>query len=756
MSQDAEHPTNTGKTAKHSFARRVGFASWLDRFLDFFALAENSTQKSLRPLLLVSFTSLYLEVVLIRWISTEVGVFAFFQNLALIACFLGFGLGCYRAFRKKRFLFDFSALAILILVVELPLASWQRFIASISNSLALSPDAALWGLTWRLGHEGGLLLFGASLAAVTVFLILLAATMIPLGQWVGFYLDRAPNPVTAYSVNLLGSLAGIWVFAAAAFLWLPPIFWFGLAILLLLLVRPRSSRIAITSFALIIASLVVLRIGGSGDLPTIWSPYQKLQAQKVGDLGYNIHVNNTTYMTIANLSPKVLAAHPEWAHSYYNDSSYDAPFRFVSNCRRVLIVGAGAGNDAAAALRHCSGHIDAVEIDPAIYSLGKRLHPQHPYLSPRVHVILNDARAFMRNAHGKYDVILFGLLDSHTDFSGFSNMRIDNYVYTEQSFQEARRLLTPDGVLVVKFEVRAPWTWMGQRFSRTLTSVFGHPPIVFYAGPVGALLPGTVFLESNGPALRKRAAQPPLAALIRNNPPPFSLHSSNPPSMATDNWPYVYHRSHTIPTTYFSVALILLLLSFFLVRSSFQAKRRSTWLFFFLGAGFMLLETQLVSRLALYFGSTWVVNCIALSAILLVLVVANVYVERFAPRRLGFYFIVLVASLLANYLFPWDALSFSAHMVGILLSAAYAVSLFPAGVIFTEMFRRSDGRSAAFAANIVGVVAGGLMQNLSFIFGIRDLLLLAAVFYAVAFLTATRPSEAEAPVAAVENSTGAA
>lgn len=721
---------------------RSGLPAWIGRVLSFFALTEQPGGNNLLPLLLVSFASLYMEIVLIRWISTEVGVFAFFQNLALIGCFLGFGLGCYRASRKKRHLFDIVALACLILTIEMPLAPWRNFISSLSNSLALSPDAALWGFTWKnLGHRGAMFLFGFSLIAVTGFLMLIVATMIPLGQWVGYYLDKAENPVTAYSVNLLGSLAGIWVFAAMAFLWLPPLYWFGLAILLLLLVRPRSARLTATMIALIVASLVILRIGDSGSYKTIWSPYQKLQAQQVGDLGYNVHVNNTTYMTIANLSPRVLAAHPSWAN-YYEESSYDAPFRFVNGCGRVLLVGAGAGNDAAAALRHCSGHIDAVEIDPAIYSLGKHLHPQHTYLSPRVHVILNDARAFMRNAKGKYDVILFGLLDSHTDFSGLSNMRIDNYVYTEQSFQEARRLLAPHGVLILKFEVRAPWTWMGQRFYRTLTSVFGRPPVVFYARQIGGLLPGTVFLTSNDPALWQRAAQPPLAGLIRDNPPPFSMKSSHPPSLATDNWPYVYHRGHTIPRTYFSVSFVLLLLSLLLVRSSFKAGRRSTWLFFFLGAGFMLLETQLVSRLALYFGATWMVNCIALSAILLVLVAANVYVERFQPRRLGGYFLVLVASLLANYLFPWDSLSFGAHTVGILLSAAYCVSLLPAGVVFTETFRRSEGRSTAFAANIVGAVAGGLMQNLSFIFGLRDLLLFAAACYAVALLCARSPAEA--------------
>jgi SAM-dependent methyltransferase len=721
-----------------------GVPTWFNRFLSFFTLPDDTGSKSLRPLLLVSFVSLYMEVVLIRWISTQVGVFAFFQNLALIACFLGFGLGCYRASQKKRSLFDLYVLALLIAIIDLPYAPLQKLLAGLSNNLALSSDAALWGFTFsKLGLANAVLLSILSLIAVAGFLILIVVTMIPLGQWVGFYLDNAANPVTAYSVNLLGSLAGIWVFAAAAFLWIPPAYWFAFAFLLFLLVRPRSARVTGAVAVFIIASLVLLRFSDSGKLMTIWSPYQKLQAQSAGDLGYNVSVNNVGYMTIANLSPGVLAEHPS-IYKYYQDSSYDAPFRFIDGCSHVLIVGAGAGNDAAAALRHCPGQIDAVEIDPAIYYLGKHLHPQHPYLSPRVHVILTDARAFMRNAQGKYDVILFGLLDSHTVLSDFSNMRIDNYVYTEQSFEEARRLLAPNGVLILKFEVRAPWTWMGQRFYKTLTTVFGTPPITFYARQYGALLPGTVFLESNGPGLWQRATEPKLAALIHDNPPPFSLQSPDPPSPATDNWPYVYHRSHTIPRTYFSVSFILLVLSIFLVRTSFEAKRRSTWLFFFLGAGFMLLETQLVSRLALFFGSTWLVNCIALSAILLVLVAANVYVERFRPHRLGMYFIMLVVSLLANYLFPWESLSFSAHAVGILLSAAYAVSLFPAGVIFTETFRNSEGRSTAFAANIVGAVAGGLMQNLSFIFGIKDLLLLAAGFYVLAFVCARRPSEAEA------------
>src|ERR1035438_9201388 len=114
-----------------------------------------------------------------------------------------------------------------------------------------------------------------------------------------------------------------------------------------------------------------------------------------------------------------MAENPQLA-SIYQNSSYDSPFQFASSTNRVLVVGAGAGNDAAAALRHGAFRVAAVEIDPLISTLGARLHPEQPYASPKVHLINNDARNFMRNCQEKYDVIIFGLLDSHTEFSGYS------------------------------------------------------------------------------------------------------------------------------------------------------------------------------------------------------------------------------------------------------------------------------------------------------------------------------------------------
>src|SRR5207245_5475795 len=73
--------------------------------------------------------------------------------------------------------------------------------------------------------------------------------------------------------------------------------------------------------------------------------------------------------------------------------------------------------------------------------------------------------------------ILFGLLDSHTQFSDYSNMRIDNFVYTEQSFREAMQHLNPNGIVFVKFQVDRPW--MAVRIAEMLRGVFGKPAVVF-------------------------------------------------------------------------------------------------------------------------------------------------------------------------------------------------------------------------------------------------------------------------------------
>ena len=49
---------------------------------------------------------------------------------------------------------------------------------------------------------------------------------------------------------------------------------------------------------------------------------------------------------------------------------------------------------------------------------------------------IDDARAFFRRDEGRYDIVWFGLLDSHTNPSAYTNVRLDHFIYTRESFAD--------------------------------------------------------------------------------------------------------------------------------------------------------------------------------------------------------------------------------------------------------------------------------------------------------------------------------
>src|SRR5204863_4846056 len=73
----------------------IALTIWLLRAAPLRVTAAEMGGFSWRGLTVSSVFGLYLELLLIRWISSEIRIFAYFKNFVLIACFLGFGLGCY-------------------------------------------------------------------------------------------------------------------------------------------------------------------------------------------------------------------------------------------------------------------------------------------------------------------------------------------------------------------------------------------------------------------------------------------------------------------------------------------------------------------------------------------------------------------------------------------------------------------------------------------------------------------------------------
>src|SRR4029079_19219565 len=148
---------------------------------------------------------------------------------------------------------------------------------------------------------------------------------------------------------------------------------------------------------------------------------------------------------------------------------------------------------------------------------------------------------------------------------------------------------------------------------------------------------------------------------------------------------------------------------------------------FFLGAGFMLIETKGVVNMALLFGSTWVVNSVVFFAVLVMILLANWYVLRFRPRSLAPYYVGLFLSLALNVLVPLDAFLGTPRVQQVVLSSllVFTPILF-AGVIFAVSFVRANRPDRAFGCNIAGAMAGGLAENTSMLIGFQSLVLVAA------------------------------
>ena len=679
-------------------------------------------------LLLASFLTLFTELAFIRWIAVEIRVFAYFKNLALLLCFVGFGLGCALARQSTRWTVSLKALMGLPMVVRLP---WHggKALEGLSQRLGAAADIELWssGTVWSwLGFLSAILLTG-------ILFLLLVWIFIPLGQIVGRQMNLAPKALRGYSWNLIGSLVGILSFLLVSRMMLGPSVWLGIVVVGLALLQANATD-KIVIFSLLIPLSLLLHDPATGDHYTVWTPYQQIEYTRSyarnGDFARGVlQVNHTGYQAIVNLSDDFLRRHPKLLAEPENENPYNVAFRFVDASPSVLIVGSGTGNDVAGAIRNNSSAIDAVDIDPAIIAIGRREHPEHPYDSPLVSVHRTDARAFLKRASHRYDLVLFGLLDSHTDFSDYSNMRIDNFVYTMEAFREVRRHLNPNGVLFLKFAVDRPW--MGRRLAEMLEQTFGRAPLVFYAG--SSYTPAAVCFaisssERVNDALRNDSG---LADFVSRN--HFPIDASAVP-VTTDDWPYLYQRDRSIPRTYQTLGLLVILVALGLYFKTPEARHQIPSLFFCtMGAGFMLLETQVISRLALYFGTTWQVNGIVISVLLTALLIANHAVDYF-PKTISRTWIVLplLTGLLLVYWFPFDRIDASPMWVGTLVAIVFSVPVIFAGILFSLEFQTANAPAAALGANVLGAVVGGLLENLSLLWGMRALLPITLGIYSVA------------------------
>ena len=662
-------------------------------------------------LFLASMVTLYFELLIIRYVSSEVRAFANLKNLPLVASFFGMGLGMLMGSPRMRFKAVFPTAAAFLFLLT-------RF----ASPLHLSFADVSWN--YGLGSPGGLssrLLYLIRFLAVGLgYSALIVVFFRVLGGFVGQSMKRLSS-LRGYGINLSGSLAGMALFSLLAVLQRGPATWLLLGFLLL---TPLvfSDRVTLAVLALVLCIVAI------PETNVFWSPYNRVELTRLSPpddwpraSAYSLVANHVWYQWLADLSPAFLDRYPTAKPNSFMLPYYELPYRLVPNPHNVLILGAGSGNDVAGALRHGAEHIDAVEIDPVILGIGRHYHPERPYDSPRVTVYEDDARSFLKKTNKKYDLIVFGFLDSATLLSGFSSLRLDNYVYTVESFQNAKALLADQGTLVLSFATGRGFAT--DRLYATLASAFGAPPAAYFTG---YWVNGILLIEGGA----RNTKLPQLADASSD------LHSrtaNSPTLLATDNWPFLYLTDRSIPAPVLVTAALFFLAVWLVLRKanclSWKTSRPHLH-FFFLGAGFLLLETKAVTQLSLLFGGTWIVNSVVIAAFLAMALVANALAATFRVSVVAMYGALLVL-LIADFWFPYSMINGLSTGTKVLLGGGWAaLPVFFSGIVFSASLHRFGRPAEALGVNLFGAVLGGLLENALMIGGTPILKVLALAMYA--------------------------
>lgn len=659
-------------------------------------------------LTLVSALALFLELVLIRWLPANILSLAYFSNIVLISCFLGMGLGCLLSRRRDMFHVFPPALLIFIIIV----LYMQRF------EVVVPPEKNEWIWSYYTANQLESQSLKIGILPALAFIYAMTAVLFAfLGQRMAQLMENFP-PLTAYSLNILGSILGIALFSALCFAggyFSSPAVWFSAAGALTLWFF-RESRLKLVLSALFLAGAAAMTWNHSRS--EIWSPYYNIQVRPDENGGLKVFVNRFFHQSAIDFDSNESAG-----------AKYGIPY-LLARPDKVLILGAGTGNDVAIAVRHGAREIHAVEIDPVIARLGMDFHPARPYQNTGVRIFIDDARSFLRKSREKYDMIILGTLDSHALLSGMSTVRLDNFVYTEESLRSVKNHLTERGIAVLMFSV--PVEWLGYKLLGLCSAVFTDPPPAAYVGD--SYLFNLMVV-----------AGPGLTEGLKNFLPgksPFRMVSGTPDreTLPTDDWPYLYLSKRTVPAHYLKAVAVLAIfsiLAIFLIAP--RGAGGNSLHFFLLGCGFLLLETKSVTTLSLLFGSTWVVNAFVFAAILLMILLANLLVEKAGGNKVSLAYAGLGLALALNYFVPVNLFLNENFWLKAALSSLFAaLPIFFSAVIFACHFRTVGDIGAVYGINLMGAVLGGFLEYGSMRVGLNNLFLAAGVFYLLAFLLRRR------------------
>jgi hypothetical protein len=684
---------------------------------------------------LCTFAILALELGLIRWIGGQIRIVAYFANLILLAAFLGMGLGV--ALGRRRPALVHGALPAIAVLAAILASAEPLHLVHVNFP---DPSIFLWGgdakPTTLWNFLGVTALIAAIFWAVAGIFTLVAS---PLGT----LFDQLPA-LRAYTADIAGSLAGIIAVTLVSAAGASPWEWMAIGVLPVL----WFSRTPLS----LVSALAALGLAAVSARGAFFSPYNRIDLE-AGSAAvrqsdplrreWEMRANRDYHQHIADYSNRRVAAettNPRSRVSFYQ-AVYELPFRLRPDGKSGLVVGAGTGNDAAAGLRAGYASLTAVEIDPTILALGRLLHPENPYADPRVHTVNDDARAyFERNPDARFDVVTYGLVDSHAMFSAMSSLRLDNYIYTVEGIRAGWRHVRDGGLLAISFSTFAG-PWIEQRLLRTIREATGLAPMLVRHG-----------MDFGASFIVARSIDPSLVPTLLKQSVVLRPTIDESVRVPTDDWPFLYMRPATVPYGYLTVLLIIGVTAALAIRrvyiqhpTSPATIPRFDTTMFLMGAGFMLVETRMVTELSLLFGSTWIVNACVFGGVLVMVLLANLWVSSRPPVSLRRWFIPLFASIVMTWSVGTGVLNaFDITLRGVIGGLLFALPIGFAGIIVATSFARSGAPAMALGSNLLGAVLGGILEYSSMFFGLKFVAILALLCYVGAYVSRRETSPARA------------
>lgn len=171
----------------------------------------------------------------------------------------------------------------------------------------------------------------------------------------------------------------------------------------------------------------------------------------------------------------------------YHEMMAHVPLFAHGAAQRVLIIGGGDGGLLREVIKHRGVlHVTQVEIDASVVEMATTWLPGHAdgaFDDPRLHLVIDDGAAFVRDTADRFDVIM---VDS-TDPIGPGEVLFSNAFY-----RDCDRILAPGGILVTQNGVPFMQLDEAMKTSRSFREIFADWH--FYSAAVPTYLGGIMTL----------------------------------------------------------------------------------------------------------------------------------------------------------------------------------------------------------------------------------------------------------------------